>query len=119
MSHYPCPLMCPRTDGRATQGHGFPTVGNGERPMGERGDLGLLTRGRVARRGGRRKIRKLPIGQEGTMWAVRAESHDGLIYTLGIFPNRRSAESFKIVAKKWRRFWVEPTPAERKLEVSR
>jgi hypothetical protein len=53
------------------------------------------------------------------MWAVRAESHDGLIYTLGIFPNRRSAESFKIVAKKWRRFWVEPTPAERKLEVSR
>jgi hypothetical protein len=53
------------------------------------------------------------------MWAVRAEAHDGLIYTLGIFPNRRTAESFKIIAKRWRRFWVEPTPAERKLEVSR
>jgi hypothetical protein len=54
------------------------------------------------------------------MWAVRAEAHDGLIYTLrGDFPNRRSAESFKIVAARWRRVWVEPTPAERELEVSR
>jgi hypothetical protein len=54
------------------------------------------------------------------MWAVRAEDHDGRILTLrGDFPNRRAAESFKIVAKKWRRFWVEPTPAEREMEVSR
>jgi hypothetical protein len=54
------------------------------------------------------------------MWAVRAEAHDGLIYTLrGDFPNRRSAESFKIVAARWRRVWVEPTPAESTLEVSR
>ncbi len=43
------------------------------------------------------------------MWAVKAEAHDGLIYTLGIFSNRRTAESFKIIAKRWRRFWVEPT----------
>jgi hypothetical protein len=97
---------------------GCPTGGRGESPMGERGDLGLLTRGMVARRGGRRKIRKLPIGLEGTMWAVRAEAHDGQIYTLrGDFPSRRAAESFKIVAAKWKRFWVEPTPAER--EISR
>jgi hypothetical protein len=112
--------MCPRTDGRATQGTRLPTVGNGESPMGERGDLGLPTTGRVDRQGGRRKVRKLPIGLEGSMWAVRAEAHDGLIYTLrGDFPNRRSAESFKIVAARWRRVWVEPTPAERELEVSR
>jgi len=77
--------------------------------MGERGDLGLLTRGMVGRRVGGRKIRKIPIGQEGTVWAVRAEAHDGQVYTLGIFPNRRTAESFKIIAKRWRRFWVEPT----------
>jgi hypothetical protein len=119
MSHHPCPLMCPPDRRSSYAGTRLPTVGNGERPMGERGDLGLPTRGMVARRGGRRKIRKIPIGQEGTMWAVRAEAHDGLIYTLGIFPNRRTAESFKIIAKRWRRFWVEPTPAERKLEVSR
>jgi hypothetical protein len=51
------------------------------------------------------------------MWVVRAEARDGQIYTLGIFPNRRAAESFKIVAARWKRFWVEPTPAE--MEVSR
>ena len=51
------------------------------------------------------------------MWAVKAEAHDGLIYTLGIFPNRRTAESFKIVAAKWKRFWVEPTPANRPADV--
>jgi hypothetical protein len=98
---------------------GCPTGGNGERPMGERGDLGLLTTGRVDRRGGRRKVRKLPIGLEGTMWAVRAEAHDGLIYTLGTFPNRRTAESYKTIAKRWRRFWVEPTSAGRGMEISR
>ena len=51
------------------------------------------------------------------MWAVKAEAHDGLIYTLGIFPNRRTAEGFKIVAAKWKRFWVEPTPANRPEDV--
>jgi hypothetical protein len=54
------------------------------------------------------------------MWAVRAEAHDGQVYTLrSDFPSRRAAESFKIVAARWRRFWVEPTPAESTLEVSR
>jgi hypothetical protein len=116
---HPRPLhMPPGPTVELRRERGCPTVGNGERPMGERGDLGLPTRGRVARRGGRRKIRKIPIGQEGTMWAVRAEAHDGQVYTLrSDFPSRRAAESFKIVAARWRRFWVEPTPAE--MEVSR
>jgi hypothetical protein len=112
------PLWAPRTDGRATQGRGCPTVCNSERPGETVGGLGLLTRGSVDRRGGRRKVRKIPR-QEGTMWAVRAEAHDGLIYTLGIFPNRRTAESYKIIAKRWRRFWVEPTSAGRGMEISR
>ena len=47
------------------------------------------------------------------MYAVKAEAHDGQIYTLGIFPNRRTAEGFKIVAARWKRFWVEPTPSNR------
>jgi hypothetical protein len=88
--------------------------------MGNGGMFGLLTRGRVDRQGGGRKVRKIPSGWEGSMWCVKAEAHDGLIYTLrGDFPNRRSAESFKIVAARWRRVWVEPTPAESTLEVSR
>jgi hypothetical protein len=86
--------------------------------MGERGDLGLLTTGRVDRQGGGRKVRKIPSGLEGTMWAVRAEAHDGQVYTIKSgFPSRRKAEDCKIVAARWRRFWVEPTPAE--MEVSR
>ena len=53
------------------------------------------------------------------MWAVRAEAHDGQVYTLGIFPNRRTADGFKIVAKRWKRFWVEPTPARGQVEEVR
>jgi hypothetical protein len=50
------------------------------------------------------------------MWCVKAEAHDGNVYTLGIFPSRRAAESYKIVAKRWKRFWVEPTPANNRAE---
>jgi hypothetical protein len=57
------------------------------------------------------------------MWAVSAESHDGQVYTLKSgFPSRRAAEGFKIVAARWKDFWVEPAPADRPVdrrEVSR
>jgi hypothetical protein len=53
------------------------------------------------------------------MWCVKAEDHDGMVYTLGIFPTRRAAESYKIVAKRWKRFWVEPTPANNQPEGPR
>jgi hypothetical protein len=48
------------------------------------------------------------------MWAVRAEAHDGQIYTVRAgFRSRRAAEDCKIVAARWKSFWVEPTPANK------
>jgi hypothetical protein len=51
------------------------------------------------------------------MWAVKAEAHDGQVYTLRDgFPSRRAAESFKLVAARWKRFWVEPMSADAPIE---
>lgn len=41
-------------------------------------------------------------------YAVKAEAHDGQIYTLrDNFPSKQAAGDFKIVARRWRRFWIE------------